>query len=75
MPFRKLMDYVLLEGPEVVIAPADTVTGYRYLGKDHLLLPGYKFDVDPEVRSRQMSLLDTPEYAMKYLKGSLEDDV
>lgn len=39
-----------------------------------LLLPGYKFDVDPEVRSRQMSLLDTPEYAMKYLKGSLEDE-
>lgn len=55
MPYRKLMDYVLLEGPEVVIAPADTVTGYRYLGKDHLAV-------------------DTPEYAMKYLKGSLEDE-
>lgn len=40
----------------------------------YLLLPGYKFDVDPEVRSRQMSLLDTPEYAMKYLKGSSEDE-
>ena len=52
---RKLMDYVLLEGPEVVIAPADTVTGYRYLGKDHLAV-------------------DTPDYAMKYLKGSLEDE-
>lgn len=141
MPFRKLMDYVLLEGPEVVIAPADTVTGYRYLGKDHLavdtyglpscgidsyrrdvvtavqaytdsdiavmlhelsgqkefdrvmqiwcddsgdyelipkraylLLPAYKFDPDPEVRSRQMSLLDTPDYAMKYLKGSSENE-
>ena len=31
MPFRKLMDYVLLEGPEIVIAPADTVTGYEIL--------------------------------------------
>lgn len=41
MPFRKLMDYVLLEGPEVVIAPADTVTGYRYLGKDHLVVDTY----------------------------------
>ena len=41
MPFRKLMDYVLLEGPEVVIAPADTVTGYRYLGKDHLAVDTY----------------------------------
>lgn len=142
MPFRKLMDYVLVEGPEVVIAPADTVTSYRYLGKEHLavdtyglpscgidsyrrdvvtavqaytdsdiavmlhklsgqkefdhvmqiwcddsgdyelipksaylLLPGYMLDAEPEVRSKQMSLLDTdPDYAMKYLKGSSEDE-
>lgn len=40
----------------------------------YLLLPAYKFDPDPEVRSRQMSLLDTPYYAMKYLKGSSEDE-
>ena len=40
----------------------------------YLLLPAYKFDPDPEVRSMQMSLLDTPDYAMKYLKGSSENE-
>ena len=51
-----------------------TVQSFKFNERAYLLLPGYKFDVDPEVRSRQMSLLDTPDYAMKYLKGSLEDE-
>lgn len=57
-------------GPEMVT----TVQSFKFNERAYLLLPGYKFDVDPEVRSRQMSLLDTPDYAMKYLKGSLEDE-